>query len=209
MRRAARRAESGNRGYAERVTGRGRRRRRLRHTQLHGRLRAGTHGRQGHSLEAHAGILHGNRSHFRSDIFRQIRDAEPIDHRNRSARPAAALQDGLPLHETRGWAVQGVAGWIRIRAGPVTPVCIRIGSIARAGINLNSRAAAFIACDDIFAPPDGATPARKNMRVKRLRFVGSLGFALRSESKNFSRVRGRQKQFSRPARSRWQLPGAT
>ena len=174
---------------------------------LRGSLRTRARRWQGNSLDAHAGILQGDRGHFRRNIFGQIRDAEPID-RGRRAAAAAAAQDGLPLHKARGGAIEFVAGGICIRARPVAPIGVRIGSISRAGIDRDALSAGAIRGGDIFTPPHRAAPARKNVSVKRLRFVGALGFIFRPQRENLSRIGCGEKQFSARARWRSRLPGA-
>ena len=115
---------------------------------------------------------------------------------------AAAAQNGLPLHKARGRAIEFVAGGICIRARPVAPIGIGIGSISRAGVNRDALRAGVIRGGDIFAPPYRAAPARKNVRVKRLRFVGALGFVFRSQRENLSRIGRGKKQFSAGRRRR-------
>ncbi len=136
-----------------------------------------THRRQGNSLDAHARILQGDRGYFRSNIFGQIRDAEPID-RGSGAAAAAAAQDSLPLHKTRGGAIELVTGGICIRARPVAPIGIRIGSVARAGIDRDARGAGAIRRRRYFHPTTRCGPSAKKCarqtaairRCPRIRF---------------------------------------
>ena len=157
---------------------------------------------QGNSLDAHAGILQGDRGHFRSNIFRQVGDADPIDRGRRAAR--CRRRAGRPSTAQSARPGNRVCRRKGLNTGPPSRSSWSQDRtyFPSAHRTRCARAPALFAERNIFAPPDRAAPARKNVRVKGLRFEGALGFVFRPQSENFSRIGRGKKQFSARARRR-------
>ncbi len=151
--------------------------------------------RQRNSLDADAGILQRDGGHFRSYVFRQVGDADPIDLRSRAAArrraeplsiARSALRDNRACHPKDSCTgPPRRSSWIRDRKYFPSGHRIRCAAVAD-----------LFAEAHVFTPPVRASPARKNMRVERLRLEGSFGFVSRPQRENLSRIGRGKKQFS-------------
>src|SRR4029077_16150711 len=137
---------------------------RRRHLEGHARRLTGRNDRGG--LCADAWVLQDDGINDRSDVSRQVGEADPVN----PIAGAAIVDDGFPLEESRARSFDGAARF-RIRAEPAGPFLAGIFGVARADEELEARFTGSFRglrrCGGSRrrAPPFEASPWREELRV--------------------------------------------